>query len=387
MREPIRVTEPKLAKEPLQASQAAKPIWIVVVTVLLWGINGLNVQNVVHELIVTVAISQHRLDALLELEGKCIPTTKAHLIRCSTSSQSVLESELRTVQVRLQSARRSELNRIEEALVVATQPTFLSHECEKIAKELRLAKWKQESWAHTDKVLKADHERELAQQGISSDKPVYRLVGFKSPQPEGPPELEKEMAACSIRIHELEQSLEKAKSKSKGFLSFTGKKKQHPVIDPVGWWRLSVLTLMAIACWYSVSICLKRALTFAIKPIAINAFLKRLQARKTRTESLEGESVGGIPCLGTFVVGMDVVGTESLQTHSASRNSSCETKHVQPKQPYIANTQTYAIGLARLLMALWFAVLVVRFLGDESWRELFVASPLAGLSRLAGGVL
>jgi hypothetical protein len=381
MKEPIRVTEPKSPKEPLRVSKASKPIWIAVVAILLWGINGLSVQSVVHELIATVAISQHRLDALLELEGKWIPDTKTHLIRCSTSTQSALESELRTVQVRLRSASRSELNRIEDALVVATQPTFLSHEYENIAKELRLAKWKQESWAHTVQVLQADHDRELAQQDISTDKPVYRLVGFKNPQPEGPPELEKEIAACSVRIHELEQSLEKAKSKSKGFLSFTGRKKQYPVIDPVGWWRLSVLTLMALACWYSVSICLKRELTFAIKPITMNAVRKRLQAKKKRAEPLEGESMGGIPCLGTFVVG-----TDSLQSHSTSCNSRCETKQVQPKQAYVVNTQTYAIGLARLLLVLWFAVFVVRFLGDESWRELFVASPLAGLSRLAGGV-
>jgi hypothetical protein len=381
MKEPIRVTEPKSPKEPLRVNKASKPIWIAVVAILLWGINGLSVQSVVHELIATVAISQHRLDALLELEGKWIPDTKTHLIRCSTSTQSSLESELRTVQVRLRSASRSELNRIEDALVVATQPTFLSHECENIAKELRLAKWKQESWAHTVQVLQADHDRELAQQDISTDKPVYRLVGFKNPQPEGAPELEKEIAACSIRIHELEQSLEKAKSKSKGFLSFTGRKKQYPVIDPVGWWRLSVLTLMAIACWYSVSICLKRELTFAIKPNTMNAVRKRLQVKKKRADPLEGESMGGIPCLGTFVVG-----TDSLQSHSTSCNSRCEIKQVQPKQTYVVNTQTYAIGLARLLLILWFAVFVIRFLGDESWRELFVASPLAGLSRLAGGV-
>ena len=91
--------------------------------------------------------------------------------------------------------------------------------------------------------------------------------------------------------------------------------------------------------------------------------------------------MGGIPCLGTFVVG-----TDSLQSHSTSCNSRCEIKQVQPKQTYVVNTQTYAIGLARLLLILWFAVFVIRFLGDESWRELFVASPLAGLSRLAGGV-
>jgi hypothetical protein len=381
MREPIRVTEPKVAKESLRVSKTAKPIWIAVVAFLLWGINGLNVQSVVHELIATVAVSQHRLDALLELEGKWIPDTKTHLIRCSTSTQSALASELRTVQVRLRSASRSELNRIEDALLVATQPTFLSHECENIAKDLRFAKWKQESWAHTVRVLQADHDRELAQQDISTDKPVYRLVGFKNPQPEGAPELEKEIAACSIRIHELEQSLEKAKSKSKGFLSFTGRKKQYPVIDPVGWWRLSVLTLMAIACWYSVSICLKRELTFAIKPITMNAVRKRLQAKKKRADPLEGELIRGIPCLGTFVVG-----TDSLQSHSVSCNSRCETKQAQPKQAHVVNTQTYAIGLARLLLVLWFAVFVVRFLGDESWRELFVASPLAGLSRLAGGV-
>ena len=382
MREPIRVTESKVAKEPLRVSKAAKPIWIAVVAILLWGINGLNVQSVVHELIATVAISQHRLDALLELEGKCILNGKTHLIRCSTSTQSVLESELRTVQVRLRSASRRELNRIEEALVVATQPTFLSLECENIAKELRLAKWKHESWEHTFKVLQADHERDLAQQDISSDKPVYRLVGFKNPQPEQPPELEKEMATCSIRIQELEQSLEKARSKSKGFLSFTGRKKQYPVIDPLGWWRLSVLTLMAIACWYTVSICLKRELTFAIKPFTMNAVLRGFQARKKRPKSLEGESMGGIPCLGTFVVGAD-----SLQNHFTSCNSKCETKQRQPKQTYVVNTQTYAIALARLLLILWFAIFVVRFLGDENWRELFVASPLAGISRLAGGVL
>jgi hypothetical protein len=224
MREPIRVIEPQAVKESLRVSKTAKPIWIAVVAILLWGINGLKVQSVVHELIVTIAISQHRIDSLLALEGKCIPNTKTLLVRCSTSSQSVLDSELRTVQVRLRSTSRRELNRIEQALEIATRPTFLSQEYENIAKELRLANWMHESWAHTVKVLRADHDRELARQDVSTDKPVYRLVGFKNPQPEGPLELEKEMATYSTRIRELEQSLEKAKSKSKGFLSFTGRK-------------------------------------------------------------------------------------------------------------------------------------------------------------------
>lgn len=188
------------------------------------------------------------------------------------------------------------------------------------------------------------------------------------------------MATCSNRIHELEQSLEKAKSKSKGFLSFTGRKKQYPVIDPMGWWRLSVLALMSIACWYSVSICLKRELNVAIKPISMNAVRKRLQAKRKSAEPLEEESISGIPCLGTLVFGVD-----SLKSYSTSCNSRCETKKMQPKA-FIVNSQTYAIGLARLLLVLWFAVFVVRFLSDESWRELFMASPLAGLSRLVGGV-
>ena len=134
MREPIRVIEPQAVKESLRVSKTAKPIWIAVVATLLWGINGLKVQSVVHELIVTIAISQHRIDSLLALEGKCIPNTKTHLVRCSTSSQSVLDSELRTVQVRLRSTSRRELNRIEQALEIATQPTFLSQEYENMSR-------------------------------------------------------------------------------------------------------------------------------------------------------------------------------------------------------------------------------------------------------------
>ena len=121
MREPIRVIEPQAVKESLRVSKTAKPIWIAVVATLLWGINGLKVQSVVHELIVTIAISQHRIDSLLALEGRSIPNTKTLLVRCSTSSQSVLDSELRTVQVRLRSTSRRELNRIEQALEIATQ--------------------------------------------------------------------------------------------------------------------------------------------------------------------------------------------------------------------------------------------------------------------------
>jgi hypothetical protein len=381
MREPIRVIEPQAVKESLRVSKTAKPIWIAVVATLLWGINGLKVQSVVHELIVTIAISQHRIDSLLALEGKCIPNTKTLLVRCSTSSQSVLDSELRTVQVRLRSTSRRELNRIEQALEIATQPTFLSQEYENIAKELRLANWMHESWAHTVKVLRADHDRELARQDVSTDKPVYRLVGFKNPQPEGPPELEKEMATYSTRIRELEQSLEKAKSKSKGFLSFTGSKRQYPVVSALGWWRLSVLSLMAFACWFSASILLKRESTFSISPNSWSAVLKRIWSNNKRNEPLTGQSIGGVPCLGNFVVL-----TDSLLSFSPRRESENESLVRKPRPVYVVRVQASAIVFARVLLILWFAVFAMRFLIDASWRELFFASPLAGLSRIAGGV-
>jgi hypothetical protein len=363
MREPIRVIEPQAVKESLRVSKTAKPIWIAVVAILLWGINGLKVQSVVHELIVTIAISQHRIDSLLALEGKCIPNTKTLLVRCSTSTQSVLDSELRTVQVRLRSTSRRELNRIEQALEIATRPTFLSQEYENIAKELRLANWMHESWAHTVKVLRADHDRELARQDVSTDKPVYRLVGFKNPQPEGPLELEKEMATYSTRIRELEQSLEKAKSKSKGFLSFTGSKRQYPVVSALGWWRLSVLSLMALACSFSASILLRRESTFSISPISWSAVLKRIWSNKKRNER-----------------------TDSLLSFTPRRESENDSLVRKPRQVYVVRVQANAIVFARVLLILWFAVFAMRFLIDASWRELFFASPLAGLSRMAGGV-
>lgn len=381
MTEPIRVIESNGAKESLRVSKTAKPFWIAVVAILLWGVNGLRVQSVFHELVATVALSQHRLDSLLALEGKFIPNTKTHLVRCVTSMQNVLDSELRTVQVRLRSASRRELNRIEEVLEAATQPTFLSQECDSIAKELRLAKWIRESCAHTIKVLRADHDRDLAQQDVATDKPVYRLVGLKNPQPEGPPELEKEMATCSDRILELERSLEQAKSKSKGFLSITGTKKQYPVVNALSWWRLSVLSLMAFACWFSVSLCWKRELTFSITPISWSAVLKRYQAKNKRNELQSGPSIAGILCLGNFVVYADPL--LSLSSHC---NSGCESEEWKPKRVYVVRVQTYAIFFARVLVILWFAIFVARFLGDESWRELFFASPLAGMSRLVGGV-
>jgi hypothetical protein len=270
---------------------------------------------------------------------------------------------------------------MEEVLEAATQPKFLSQECENIAKELRLAKWMHESWAHTIKVLRADHDRDLAQQDVATDKPVYRLVGLKNPQPDGPPELEKEMATCSDRIHELERSLEQAKTKSKGFLSITGTKKQYPVVNALSWWRLSVLSLMALACWFSVSLCLKRELTFSITPISWSTVLKQLQAKKNRIELQIGPSIAGIPCLGTVVVYKD-----SLLSLSCRGKPECEPEESKPKKMHVVQVQSYAILVARVLLILWCAVLVARFLGDESWRELFFASPLAGLSRLVGGV-
>lgn len=270
---------------------------------------------------------------------------------------------------------------MEEALELATAPKLLSHECENLAKQLRQAKWERESWVHTSRVLHADHERSCAQQGVSTEKPVYRLVGLKAPQLDLPPELGRELTKCNNRIVELERSLELAKSKSKGFLSFTGSKKQYPVVDAIGWWRLSVLSIMASACWYFLSLCLKPEFVLTVKHFSLRTVLHRFRAEKATTEPLASQSLAGVPCLGTIVVSSEpiLIQASSCRSFSGSEDKNSKVRHE-------INVRTYAIVLARILLFLWIALFVSRVLVDESWRELFFASPLAGLSRLVGGV-
>jgi hypothetical protein len=382
MTEQLPVTEPNRVKETRRNRTTSGSCWLAFVVLLLWGINGVNIQSVVHELSTTVAISQHRLERLLALQGKYIPNTGTQIVRCAATVQNVSDSELRTVHLRMRAISRRELARTEEALELATAPKLLSQECENVAKELRQAKWERESWVHTSRVLHADHERSCAQQGVSTERPVYRLVGLKTSQLDLPPELERELTKCNNRIVELERSLELATSKSKGFLSFTGSKKQYPVVDAIGWWRLSVLSIMASACWYFLSLCLKPGFVFTVKPFSLRSALQRLRAKKATMETQAGQSLAGIPCLGTIVISSEPM---LIQVSSFSPLSGSKDNHSNERQ--VINVRTYAIVLARLLLSLWIAFFASRLLMDESWRELFFASPLAGLSRLVGGVI
>jgi hypothetical protein len=270
---------------------------------------------------------------------------------------------------------------LEETLELATRPTFLSKECDDIVKQMRFAKWMHESCNHTERVLRADHERELAQENVSTEKSIYRLVGFQETRSEDPFQLQQKMEQYQTRIVELQRSLDHAKTKSKGFLSITGSQQQYPIVSPIGWWRLSILALMAAACYFSISLSLKSNIAIAVPTFSFISWLKSLRGRKLLSESLSGKPMGGIPCLGTVVVCAENAWITPKPSQPVPR---AET----PSQPFVRSLQLQivAIPVVRALLFLWFIFFVVRFVGDGSWRELFLASPLAGLSRLVGGI-
>jgi len=361
-----------------------RSVWIASLSLLLWGLCGIRLQNISYDLFATFAISDHRLSNVASLV-RSQESDRYAVIACKnihSDSEPLNPSSFQTARIQVRVHRYSDLIHIERFLDEATRPEGESTESREYTAKLLVSKWCLESIQHLARVLESDRLTRSETEPIKN-RSVIRMVGFQSEEGKTSriaADLANECKGYRAQIAQLTTALDRSRSHSVGFLSISGKPRIFPVIEPIGWDRLLLLGTAAISIWISVAVISNGQPRSLYGPMwRVLACLKSLQStRRSRSENL------GIPCLGTIRMSASA---STLAVIPPAHDRGLSIVPAAVKRLRATNLSEKRLQLlTRLLLGSWLTVLMVRLLLDRPWFELFCASPLAGMTCLISGV-
>lgn len=389
----------------------AKPVSYLTLAFLAWGLNWLDIQQVEFEQRGTIAISRQRLDALQSLAKHKDPSNPYVFLECRpvVAGESEADySDMCTVKFRVRSRRYIDLSKFEEYLLAETEPRESSSECKSLLREIRQTEWRREALLHQCRCLDLHVQKRLDYAAIDgpssqqSDDSTYRLAGYQKPVAQEGSEasaeaLKSELVAqckdCEAKIASLEQWLANSRAASIGYLSLTGSQQKYPVVQPVEAPKLAILILLSSSLWGLIAIALNRF-------PKLQPWIDRLRGKATAcTEHRKPATIGrsihcdlGVPCFGTIEVYLvaeneTVKSVEADQSNAAASSSMRQSDWWENRIPKRTSRGRLRIQQAAAVALVgWCALCVLRLASDSAWRELFLASPLAGLTHLITGV-
>lgn len=390
----------------------AKPVSYLTLAFLAWGLNWLDIQQVQFEQRGTIAISRQRLDALQSLANHKDPSNPYVFLECRpvvASGSAVDHSDMCTVKFRVRSSRYIDLSKLEDFLLAKTEPREPSSECQSLLREIRQTEWRRETHLHQCRCLDLHVQKTMDYAAIDEpnhrqpDEATYRLAGYQKPvaQEGAEPSAEALRAQllaqcedCEAKIASLEQWLANSRAASIGYLSLTGSQQKYPVVQPVEAPKLAILVLLSSSVWGLIALALNRFPKLqpwidhlrGKTPICIDERKPSASRRSTNCDL-------GVPCLGTIeVVLLEEFKAEELVDTKDSSEVAFSSAVPTSDRWEIRIPKRTSRGRLRIQQAAavalcgWCALCMLRLVSDSAWRELFLASPLAGLTHLITGV-
>lgn len=406
-----------------------KPVWLCGLAITLWGLNALSLQEVCFEHRGTIAISHSRLAALDSMARKFGSGTPYRLLECELCPEEALskhQSDMRTVRLRVRAKSHSDLLKLDEFLLQATQPTKDSPESQLILRELRNAKWIRETAVHQQSRVEYQnetcHEQLTALQTHTNSEPTdqgpnapFQFVGYRSndnaielnDQDQSEPiqsqianlaslsqSIGDQLSLSDERIESLSSRLDASRTHTAGYLSFTGSQDYSPIATPVGWSRLSTACLVFVSAWALVGLMAQRSpVIWSDFKTFVLALAKSKSRQNPRGAKSKSKGIGlGIPCLGTIGLPAEMIGdicsSQQIEPMPESETNVRELRSVgqvdtNAKASLLMND--WLQNAATLAIATWGLMFGIRFLVDSVWRDLFVEAPLAGIIHLLTG--
>lgn len=390
----------------------AKPVSYLTLAFLAWGLNWLDIQQVEFEQQGTIAISQQRLGALQSLASHKDLSNPYVFLECRpivASESGADHSDMCTVKFRVRSRSYIDLANLEDFLLAKTEPREPSSECQSLLREIRQTEWKRETLLHQCRCLELHVQKAMDYAAIDektqpeSDEATYRLAGYQKSVVEEEAEpstetLRSQLLAqcedCEAKIASLEQWLATSRAASIGYLSFTGSQQKYPVVQPVEAPKLAILVLLSSSMWGLIAIALNRFPK--LQPWIDHLRRKKPICNEKRKSSAARQSMRcdlGVPCLGKIEVVLikDDKVEELVDGHEPPEIAASLPVQYPGRLGNRILRQT-SRGRLRVQQAAavalfgWCSLCLLRLVSDSAWRELFLASPLAGLTHLITGV-
>lgn len=394
----------------------AKPVSYLTLAFLAWGMNWLDIQQVQFEQRGTIAISQQRLEALQLIAKQHDRSNPYVFLECRPvvgGDSGADHSDMCTVKFRVRSSSYIDLSKLEEYLLAQTEPREPSSECKSLLREIRQTEWKREALLHQCRCIDQHVQKSMDYAAIDasdpqqSDDATYRLAGYQKPvaQDLSAPSaeaLKSELLAqckdCEAKIASLEQWLANSRAASIGYLSLTGSQQKYPVVQPVEAPKLAILVLLSSSMWGLIAIALNRFPK--LQPWIDRLRGKAIYCTKPKVPSASRRSIQydlGVPLFGTIEIFLvedlveDVAAKTDIETDRFSElASSSSVQHPDRwENRILKRTSRGRLRIqqaAAIALVGWCALCVLRLVSDSAWRELFLASPLAGLTHLITGV-
>ena len=380
------------------------------------------------------------------VEGVPAPLASIEILKEENRAGTNSSSELRSIRVRIRCPFRTEIKEIEKSLSELTIPSMESEECREFTAQLNKQRWLLESSMHSLKRLEldcehdkfaietsdtdeeiADHQPESSTSVESESSSPFRLTSFGSrgsslqSQSIMIENLRNQIQVRSENLDSMNQTLDRLKAKSRGFLSLTGSPLLEPVVRPITGSRLFVLFLLCAAVWLILMFWLNpswsrvlartksqpkqsqpkksRSKVTATSPFAPGQSVARLNNNVANVASMDKTIQWmrrqGIPYLGEVQVFVD----ESTRTNIASTLQSPPMPAQSSQHPAFAKQMTVdssvgisdaALNWLRSLsegsLVLWIGLFAARFMFDPAWRELVAMAPLAAITRMISGI-
>lgn len=402
----------------------AKPVSYLTLALLVWGLNWLNIQQVQFEQRGTIAISRQRLEALQSLANLGPKAGPYTFLECRpiVGDDTVPDhSDMCTIKFRVRSTRYIDLAKFEEYLLSKTEPREPSSECISLLREIRTTDWKREALLHQCRCLELQRQKSLDYAAIGeaasaiadatttepsdehAEGGTYRLAGYQKTTESQSQEpsidaLRSELLAqcrdCDAKVASLKQWHANSHASSIGYLSLTGSQQKYPVVQPVQGSKLAILLLLATSAWGLIAIALNRfpKLQPWIDQLRGKAIHNNRSTHRRGAKPLARCDLG-IPFLGTIeIVHTDLISAADPFEHVDAPSEFSTPKPTDAERWNDRLPKRTSRGRLRiqqsaaLALSLWLAVCGLRLLSDSAWRELFLASPLAGLTHLISGV-
>ncbi|XZE22102.1 hypothetical protein SH449x_002018 [Pirellulaceae bacterium SH449] len=355
--------------------------------VLLWTMNTLDLQPFEFELRSTVALSSHRVDLLRDLAKRKPESSQnqdrdnirlvgVNLVDVSESAPSApVDSELQTARIRVRFRRFTETEAIEKWLEFRTRPQSFSDACTSLKTKINIAKWRLDSYEHTQRIVMADLKRQEEQLALQEPEQPgkVRFVGFQKTVVTDPTaqhvmnSLAAQIESERQNIDKLSKEFERELIASQGFLQFSGAPKWFPVAESIGWRRGIAFLLLSLSIWGVLRY-------FSREKALLHRSWNGLFAI---TGTLTRPSLS-IPHFGHVELG--------VENSSEELNSLlCDTARDTPTRVPHSIERLIHFGLVGGFTA-WGGVLLLRFVFDPAWRSLFITAPLSALTHLLTGV-
>lgn len=235
--------------------------FVATLSVALWSINLIPLQQIEYLFSSRVAISQHRLSLLKRMANTQLDDSM-RMVDCTAETQveNLSNSEMQAVRVRIILSQRIAADAIAKKLDEMTVPKFESTETVELAKQMRWTRWQHQVASHMIRRLELDQEREREVNSAANAQRPFQLTGYSAPTDNGsvgdahsPGELQSSLESVRDQSHgnllALANSLESVRSKSRGFLSLTGAPRVETIARPIQTIHVAVLLLIAVMIW------------------------------------------------------------------------------------------------------------------------------------------